>query len=543
MGVISARQVKETPTVLRVAGFDLLDRLDPESAAGFLDRIGVTGIAGLTTVGGTTRTEQVVVGQIPRRAPGYVDRAVTARLVERVAGNSTMTLVSLAGLRGVGKSQTAGEIARHCVQQGWPVVAWVNAETRAGAVSDLRLLAERLGAVAQGEPPEDSVRRLYSLWASDRDTRRLVVFDNVIDRHDLDGLLPPEATAAVIATSADRSVALGDVLDIGVFTHKQALAYLHDGTALADPAGARRVAVELGRLPLALAGAVWTIARRRRLDHGYGYSEYMQELRWQPLDRLFGDDKATPEYPRATVAALALAVAAAIDAAHDQELARSVLGALAFLDPGGVPRRWFGALGEAFEVGDALAVIADSGLAQPSDDTTSVIMHRLVGRVIRDITDRDGWSSRAIAAGTGTVGTVRPLDREDYWAQRTEAAALATHVLTLLAHPDQGVDEQMVAAGARAGEALNDLSDPHTALTILRPLSTSAEQALGADHPDTLVSRDHLARTYRLAGDLGRAIPLFEATLADRERVLGRDHPDTLQSRNNLADGYWAAGN
>ena len=65
---------------------------------------------------------------------------------------------------------------------------------------------------------------------------------------------------------------------------------------------------------------------------------------------------------------------------------------------------------------------------------------------------------------------------------------------------------------------------------------------LGADHPQTLTARNNLARAYQDAGDLGRAIPLFEQTLADSERVLGADHPATLTSRNNLADAYQAAG-
>ncbi|MEU6151496.1 tetratricopeptide repeat protein [Actinosynnema sp. NPDC047251] len=38
-------------------------------------------------------------------------------------------------------------------------------------------------------------------------------------------------------------------------------------------------------------------------------------------------------------------------------------------------------------------------------------------------------------------------------------------------------------------------------------------------------SRNNLAAAYESAGDLGRAIPLYEATLADRERVLGPGHP------------------
>ena len=55
---------------------------------------------------------------------------------------------------------------------------------------------------------------------------------------------------------------------------------------------------------------------------------------------------------------------------------------------------------------------------------------------------------------------------------------------------------------------------------------------LGADHPDTLTSRNNLA--YGSAGRLAEATALFERTLADRERVLGADHPDTLTSQNNL---------
>ena len=58
---------------------------------------------------------------------------------------------------------------------------------------------------------------------------------------------------------------------------------------------------------------------------------------------------------------------------------------------------------------------------------------------------------------------------------------------------------------------------------------------LGADHPDTLGSRNNLAGAYQSAGDLGRAIPLYEQTLAGSVRVLGADHPQTKIVRGNLA--------
>jgi hypothetical protein len=61
------------------------------------------------------------------------------------------------------------------------------------------------------------------------------------------------------------------------------------------------------------------------------------------------------------------------------------------------------------------------------------------------------------------------------------------------------------------------------------------ERVLGADHPDTLASRNSLAGAYESAGRLDEAIPLHEQTLADCERVLG-DQPLTRTARANLSD-------
>ncbi|MGY3521157.1 tetratricopeptide repeat protein, partial [Micromonospora sp. PTRAS2] len=67
-------------------------------------------------------------------------------------------------------------------------------------------------------------------------------------------------------------------------------------------------------------------------------------------------------------------------------------------------------------------------------------------------------------------------------------------------------------------------------------------RVLGNDHPDTLTSVNNLAYAYQAAGDLGRAISLFEQALTDCRRVLGNDHPQTLTSVNNLAGAYRSAG-
>jgi tetratricopeptide (TPR) repeat protein len=79
------------------------------------------------------------------------------------------------------------------------------------------------------------------------------------------------------------------------------------------------------------------------------------------------------------------------------------------------------------------------------------------------------------------------------------------------------------------------------AIPIYEQTIADRERILGPDHPNTLTSRNNLAGAYRHAGHLDKAIALYEQTFADRERILGPDHLKTVTSRNNLAGAYRAA--
>ena len=80
------------------------------------------------------------------------------------------------------------------------------------------------------------------------------------------------------------------------------------------------------------------------------------------------------------------------------------------------------------------------------------------------------------------------------------------------------------------------------AIEILKDATEESGRLLGADHPDTLRSRNNLANAYRAAGRLNDATPLLEETLEAQTRVLGPNHPATLRSRNSLAIAYRTAG-
>jgi Tetratricopeptide repeat len=65
---------------------------------------------------------------------------------------------------------------------------------------------------------------------------------------------------------------------------------------------------------------------------------------------------------------------------------------------------------------------------------------------------------------------------------------------------------------------------------------------VGPDHPDTLMSMNSLANSYRDMGMPAEALKLYVETLALREAKLGPDHPDTLDTMNYLAASYQALG-
>ncbi|MEU8364955.1 tetratricopeptide repeat protein, partial [Nonomuraea sp. NPDC048882] len=71
--------------------------------------------------------------------------------------------------------------------------------------------------------------------------------------------------------------------------------------------------------------------------------------------------------------------------------------------------------------------------------------------------------------------------------------------------------------------------DQYAALLPIR------ERVLGAEHPDTLITRHNLAYWTGEAGDAAAARDQYAALLPIRERVLGAEHPNTLITRHNLA--------
>jgi serine/threonine protein kinase/tetratricopeptide (TPR) repeat protein len=75
--------------------------------------------------------------------------------------------------------------------------------------------------------------------------------------------------------------------------------------------------------------------------------------------------------------------------------------------------------------------------------------------------------------------------------------------------------------------------------TLYKEVIATRTAQQGANHRDTLTSKNDLALMYRKQRKYDRAEPLFEEVLAARTDQLGPDHPDTLHTKNDLGVLYW----
>ena len=496
----------------------------------------------------------VMVGDVPQEPAGFQPRADLLAGLDAPSPGRVSVVHAVTGMRGVGKTQLAAAYARARIDEEWRLVAWVNAEDTASVLGGLAEVAAALGleagdAVAAGR----AVRRRLEAGGK----RCLLVFDNAADPADLLPFLPAAGQARVLITSNERAVAdLGAGLAVDVFTLEEAVAFLAGRTGSADTAGARQLAGELGRLPLALAQAGAVIAAQH-LD----YPTYLARLRDTPVEELLLP-VSTGRYPHGLAATVLLSLET-VRAGDSTGVCGAVMDLVSVLSAAGVPRAVLHAAGQARAlseqgqadgiapevVDEALGRLAGSSLLTFSTGGGTVTAHRLVMRVIRERLARQGHLAATCQAAAAAL-QARAGSLREAWQDRPARRDLVEQVLAVHEHAarfsgedDSELTRAVLGLRGWALWFLNELGDSAAqAIQVAGPLLADRERVLGPDDPDTLNSRNNLAAAYVAAGRPAEAIPLFERTLADRERVLGPDHPDTLNSRNNLAAAYQEAG-
>ena len=487
-------------------------------------------------------------GSRPRVTAGFVKREGQDELFNAIFTRAEPRTV-LTGMRGSGKTQLAAAVATRCEDEGWPLVAWINAASRKDLVADLYEFALRAGINAPKDvPPDTIIRRFLDQLRSADVADRLFVFDNVENLDDLKSFTPEGSGVRVIITTTRHLNwdSLGWLpKTVGVFDREQSITLLCERTGDTHRDAANQIADALGDLPVAVVQAAATAKSGR-----YSLSSYLERLSNHPLEssisRLEGDD-----YPDAIGIALFMAYEQALEqlrAKYPQQesIATLLLGILSLLAASGVPTHWLLEIDDDSDaVRDTLSFLKRASIFQESTDGDKTIIHRLQGQVYREtyLSTQEKFSE-ALAHTTTILNKVEVESLDNFEEQRQETRNLVEQIGAVTSqdhsHPLFS-DPDFVALLAMTIRNATDLRMPQLALPLTESV-TQACNALGPSHPTALASRNNLANTYQEAGRIDEALTLHEQNLKNFEDLLGPHHPHTLASRNNLANTYQDAG-
>ena len=452
-----------------------------------------------------------------------------AGLDARLAAGPGPGVVVLCGMGGAGKTSVAVEYA-YRQAAGLGVVWQLPAEDPAGLVAGFGELAAHLGAGGG-----DAVGRVHAVLARRDDW--LLVFDNVPGPESVRGLVPPAGGGRVVITSQFGSWPGRQVVEVPVLDRAVAARFLLDRAGAAGPAeqaAALELAGELGGLPLALeqAGAYMQASGRT-------VGQYLGLFRARRAELLGRGDPAG--YDKRVTTTWALAFAGLGGAGPAAGLLRLVACWAAENIPLGLLLRPGLAAGD-FDavVGPLLMPLLQDELAR--DEAVAglrrfslisaprgglVSVHRLVQAITLDqLSQEEAEAWRQAAAAV--IQAALPGDPQDPGCWPV-FAALLPHAQAVLAPASYGMDQVARYLGASGSYA--------AALTVQRQLLRAREEALGAEHPDTLTARASLASWTGWAGDAAGARDQYAALLPVRERVSGAEHSHTLITRANLA--WW----
>ncbi|MFF4617715.1 FxSxx-COOH system tetratricopeptide repeat protein [Nonomuraea jabiensis] len=503
---------------------------------------------------------------LPRHTRTFVGRGgELAALEAALQGGGEVVLTAVHGLGGVGKSTL---VAHYALAQatgrrpdgrqaggGLNPVWWITADSGQAVQTGLAGLAAALQPELATALPLEALAERATAWLAAHQGW-LLVLDNVVDVADVRPLLERTLAGQVLVTSR-----LGEgwhrldarVLRLDVLGEREALELLtrivapglsHDGSEAGLDKdlpkgldGAVELVRELGCLPLAIEQAGAYLHQTRLSPRAY-----LDLLVEHPA--VMYDRTARGADAERTIARLWRVT---LDRLADTPLAGQLLRIMAWYGAEPVPRTLLDGLdAKPPEVQHALGELAAYNMI--TLDQHAITVHRLVQAVARtpdhdDPRRRPADIDTALQQATSLLNAALPSQPPEHPNGWPAWRALLPHIGALADHAALETDTTNTAQLLNnTGLFLHNQGAVTSAISYFHRANLLYQQNFGFDHPGTLVLQNNLAYAYEVAGDLDRAIPLYEATLSDRERVLGVDHPRTLISRNNLGTAYLVAG-
>jgi tetratricopeptide (TPR) repeat protein len=460
---------------------------------------------------------------------------------------ASATSATVYGLGGIGKTRAAIEYAHRHAEE-YTALLFVRADTPGGLQQNLAALCGHEVLDLPGKAAREiDVQVAAVLQWLQQHAGWLLIFDNADTDaaaqavQELLGRLAPAGQVLVTSRLSNWPGAV-DSLALDVLEEGDAAAFLLERTearrrrAPDDDAQARALAVELGRLALALEQAGAYI-EHYRCTFGTYFAEWQQQrekvLQWF--------DPRVMQYP------MSVAITWQNSVDRLSEGARELLRLLAWFAPDPIPESLLeagcGLFAEehsehtAASTGalEALADLEAHSLVMRTDESPSFSVHRLVQEVTRRSArgEKGGqiylkaalrWVDDAFVGETQDVRTWPVLE------------PLAAHALTVTRYGDAA---HISEPTARLMNRLGNLYDARTQYEEAEPLLRRAlgicEKAYGPNHPQMATGLHNLARLLQDTNRLDEAESLYRQALAIDENSDAPDHSNLATSLNSLA--------
>ncbi|MER5758904.1 tetratricopeptide repeat protein [Streptomyces sp. NPDC002082] len=478
---------------------------------------------------------------LPHRPSLFVGRGEELdRLDAALAAPGAALVQAVHGLGGIGKSTLAAHWAA-TRPHGCAPVRWITADSPAGVQQGLAGLTTALQPVLAKALPVEGLAEWGLQWLASH-TGWLLILDNVNDPADIASVIARAPGGRFLITSRLATVwrDATTLVCLDVMEEAESMALLSRlATTAGDLDGAADLCAELGHLPLAIE-QVAAYLDQNLLTTPRGY---LQLLTQHPAAMYSRGGATTPA--QRTIARIWDITLDQI--ATRQPAAADLLRTLAWYAPENIPSTLADGSTDPPALHQAIGLLTAYSMITVDPAAGTLAVHRLVQALAR-ISDPDdphrtpSHINHAREQATSNLCDALPPTLNDPATWPTWRTLLP-HIDALAEHTAPDTDSSITARLFQmAGRFLTEQGLAARGILRLERALATYERVLGDDHPDALESRNHLAHAYRVAGDLGRAIPLFEQTLADRSRVLGEDDPETLGSGNNLALAYLEAG-
>ncbi|KAL2833728.1 violaceus kinesin [Aspergillus cavernicola] len=477
-----------------------------------------------------------------------------ARLNEALTQENGPPKITIYGLGGIGKTQIALETAYQVRERDSSCsIFWVACATYENIEQGYMGIAQKIGLQVN---PEEAKEQVKAHLSQESAGKWLLVFDNADDidmwikdsptTPALRGFLPQSQQGCILFTTRNRTLALklaSSLLitvpeldqETGLQMLDKSLLNYHQSIKNKD---AVILLEQLAFLPLAITQATAYIN-----ENGISISMYSKLLGNQEtqmielLSEEFEDEHRyeTIQNPVTTTWWISFQQIQRLN-----QLAIDYLSFMACINPRDIPLSLLPPPMSENEGTKAIGLLNAYSFVTRQADTASLTLHRLVWLATRTWLRKSQELTHQIMKAADHFSAVFPGGKPE---NRRLWREYLPHGLSLSReHYFQREQKRYTALLQRIAVCLDQDGRYKEAEELEVQVLEIQKQALGPEHPDTLISMANLALTYWNQGQWRKAEELGVQVLEIQKQVLGPEHPDTLTSMANLASTYWNQG-